>query len=117
MRAGVIARGLAWFGIALGLAELVAPRRLARVCGLQGCERVIRAFGVREIVSGVLVLRSADPQGLLWVRVAGDVLDGMLLGAGMTRPWPQRKRALLATAAVAPVVILDLFYARRPRDI
>lgn len=108
-----IARGLAWFGIGLGLAELFAPRAVARAAGLEGHERLLQAFGLREIASGALILAAEDPEAWLWTRVAGDALDAALLSRGMRADNPGRERALLATAAVAPVVALDMIYARR----
>ena len=111
MGARRVARGLAWFGIGLGVVELLAPRAVARAAGLRGHERLLRAFGAREIASGVVVLAAKDPRAWLWTRVAGDVLDGMLLGAGMRGGRPGR--AVLAALAVAPVVVLDAAYARR----
>ena len=109
-----MARGLAWFGIGLGLAELFAPRTVARVTGLQGCEGLLRVFGAREIASGAFILMAEDPQAWLWTRVAGDLLDGVMLSAGLRTGNPHRQRTLLSTLAVAPVVALDAIYARRP---
>lgn len=105
-----VARGLAWFGIGLGLVELLAPRALARATGLRGHERLLRVFGAREIASGAVVLAARDPKAWLWTRVVGDVLDGALLSASMSAGNPGRKRAMLA---VAPVVALDALYAGR----
>jgi len=51
-RAQAVARSLGWFSIGLGLAELVAPRLVARASGLAGCERLVQLYGVREISSG-----------------------------------------------------------------
>ena len=51
-----MARGLAWFGIGLGLAELLAPRAVARAAGLRGHEGLLQAFGAREIASGAVIL-------------------------------------------------------------
>ncbi len=113
MKSREIARGLAWFGIGLGLAELLAPRAVARSAGLRGHERLLQAFGVREIASGALILAAKDPEAWLWTRVVGDALDGLLLAKGARRHHPDRDRALLATLAVAPVVALDMLYARR----
>ena len=113
MDARGIARGLAWFGIGLGLAELLTPRTVARAAGLRGHERLLRVFGAREIASGALILAAEDPEAWLWTRVAGDALDGALLSAGMRAGNPSRQRAILATLAVAPVVVLDLLCARR----
>ncbi len=115
MKSPDVARGLAWFGIGLGLAELLAPRAVARAAGLQGYERLLQIFGVREIASGVLILAADDPQAWLWTRVAGDMLDGALLAAGTRSSNPERARTILATAAVAPVVALDALHARRRR--
>lgn len=108
-----VARGLAWFGIGLGLAEVIAPRRLARITGLDGHERLIRLFGVREIASGAAMLATDEPERRLGLRVAGDALDGGLLAAGLTPSNPGRGRTLAATLTVAPVVALDFLYWRR----
>ena len=43
----------------------------------------------------------------------GDVLDAVLLSAGMRAGNPGRQRAVLAALAVAPVVVLDALHARR----
>ena len=108
-----VARGLAWFGIGLGLAEVIAPRAMARATGLNGRERLIWAFGVREIASGALILAAKDPEAWLWTRVAGDALDSVVLAQGMQSRYPERRhRALIATLAVLPVVVLDTLYAK-----
>ncbi len=112
MKSSDVARGLAWFGIGLGLAELLAPRALARATGLEGHERLLQVFGIREIASGIVILAARDPEAWLWTRVAGDVLDGVLLSKAMMADNPGRERAMLATLAVAPVVALDMVYAR-----
>ncbi len=109
-----VARGLAWFGIGLGLAELLAPRVVARASGLQGHERLIQAFGLREIASGALILAAEEPQSWLWTRSVGDVLDGAVLASGMRSNNPDRDRTIMAALAVAPVVALDLAYSRMP---
>ena len=70
-------------------------------------------YGLREIASGALILAAEDPKAWLWTRVVGDALDGLLLSEGMMADNLNRKRAILATLAVAPVVVLDTLYARR----
>src|SRR3954453_17949472 len=70
-----LAKGLGWFSIGLGAAELFAPQRITRALGMEGKEALVRAYGAREIASGVLTL-SADKQAGLWSRrLAGDGLD------------------------------------------
>jgi hypothetical protein len=102
------AQGLGIFSIALGLTELLAPRALARMTGMQGRETLLRAYGLREIVTGVGLLASPDPRPWIWGRVAGDALDlsTLALGAG-ERPGttPHRDAALWMTTAVGVVDI------------
>jgi hypothetical protein len=116
-----IAAGLGGFGIGLGLAELLAPRTLARMVGLvkPAPERpaadfvwVLRALGARDIVSGVGILTQPRPAGWLWSRLAGDAIDLSLLAVafGALR---QANRARLAgtMAAALGVGALDLLAA------
>jgi hypothetical protein len=67
--------GLGFFSIAIGVAELVAPRWIARVSGSRVSANMIRAFGMREIATGVGLLMAAKRGPWLWGRVAGDALD------------------------------------------
>lgn len=110
-----VARGLGLVGIGLGIAEMIAPRRVARLSGVDGHESLVRAFGVREIASGMPLLLAREPAPWLWGRVIGDALDAGLLGLGLTRDPARRRRALIATLTVAPVVALDLLYALKGR--
>ena len=108
-----IAKGLGIFGIALGLAELLAPAWLGRFIGAgDQHKRLIQLFGVREIAAGVVVLASPRPTAGLWARVAGDVLDLAALGAAL-RASQQRGRLAGALGAVAGVSALDVFATQR----
>ncbi len=110
-----IAKGLGYFSIALGLAELLAPRRLGRLIGAgEEHRRLIQMFGVREIAAGVAILASPRPHKSLWARVAGDALDVAALLAAM-RQTGQRGRVAGALGAVAGVSALDVFTAERMR--
>jgi hypothetical protein len=106
------ARGLGWFSIALGLAEITAPRKLARTLGMRGYEPIILAFGVREVVKGVGILTSSDPKPWVWGRVAGDGLDILTLLAGLNERNPKRGNVLAALAAVAGVAVADIVCAQ-----
>lgn len=68
------ARILSFVSIGLGAVELIAPGRLARALGMEGREGLLRAYGAREIATGIGV-RSVNPVPAMWARVAGDVLD------------------------------------------
>jgi hypothetical protein len=106
-----LARGLGWFSIGLGLAELLAPRRITRFLGLYGQEAVVRAYGVREIGAGILTLSTEKDIGL-WSRVAGDVLDAMTLLPATRRSNPQRANAGLGLTMVLGVLVLDVLAAQ-----
>ena len=69
-----LGRALGWFSFGLGIAELLAARRITRALGMGGKEALVRAYGAREIGAGVLCL-SIDQQAGLWSRVAGDGVD------------------------------------------
>jgi len=101
--------GLGIFSIGLGLAELFAPRRMARATGLVGRETLLQAYGVREIASGIALLAAEDPAPWLWARVAGDALDVSTLGAVVAGGDSKRaKHAVASILAVAPVAMLDV---------
>lgn len=107
-----LARALGWFSIGLGLAELVAARKLARTFGLQGSEGMVRAFGVREIGAGIATLSTEKSLGLS-SRVVGDVLDLLALGTALDAPQRrQRRNAALAFLSVGAIAALDVMTAR-----
>lgn len=104
-------RGIGLFALGLGVAELVAPGKIAKTFGLEGKEKLIRAYGLREIGSAVGTL-STDPQPALWARAAGDVLDLATVALG-TRNGDERQRrnAWLGVAAAAGFAAMDAFAA------
>jgi hypothetical protein len=110
--AHAVARGLGWFSIGLGLAEFLMPQTMARAVGLEGKERLVRAFGVREIASGVGLLMSRDPEPWVWGRVAGDALDFGALSAGLRGDNPHRMGTAVAMLAVAQVAAVDVACAK-----
>jgi hypothetical protein len=110
-----LARGLGWFSIALGTAELVAPGTLARALGMEEKEGLIRAFGVREIATGFAILSSSDPAPWVWARVGGDALDIAALARGLDADNPKKGNVEIALAAVAGVAALDFLCGRRLR--
>src|SRR5918993_2479955 len=110
--AQAVARGLGWFSIALGMAEVAAPRTLARALGMEGQEQLLRAYGLREIATGAAILASQIPQPWVWGRVAGDALDLATLGAGYRDGNPKANNLAMAMAAVAGVTAADVWCAR-----
>ena len=128
-----VARGLGWLSLGLGLAQIAAPGRVARMIGVDDDEanrNTMVAIGVRELASGVGILVRERPAGPVWTRVGGDVMDLALLGRALRRDDGQRNRLTAATAAVVGLTILDVLAgqslaresatrpaARRPRGI
>ena len=108
-----VARGLGWFSLALGAAEIVAPGQLARALGLDGRERLLQAYGGREIGAGIWAL-SDTPAPAIWSRVAGDLVDLATLAAGARGgDEEQRRRAWIALGVVAGITAVDILTAEQ----
>jgi uncharacterized membrane protein len=106
-----LATGLGWFSVALGLAEILAPRALARLIGVRHHPILFAALGLREITSGIGILSQQRAAGWLWSRVAGDVMDLSLLGTAFATDPADERRVEAAAAAVAGVTVLDAICA------
>jgi len=109
-----VGRALGVASIGIGLTEILAPRKLEQIMGLSDGQNtsVLRLLGVREILQGVDILAHDDPAPGVKARVAGDLLDGVLLGVAATKT--RRPSGLAAIcAAVLPIVLLDMIFAKR----
>ncbi|KAA2238167.1 cyclase dehydrase [Salinarimonas soli] len=107
-----LARGLGWFSIGLGLTELFGARSLTRALGMEGQETLVRAYGVREIATGIGILASEDPTPWIWGRVAGDALDLATLATQLKGGNRERENIGIAIGAVAGVTALDILCAQ-----
>ena len=111
-----VATGLGWFSIGLGLAEVLAPDKVAELIGINDGDRtraVLRSYGLREITAGIGILSQSQSAGWLWARVAGDVLDLASLGKVLASGNADRTRVATATAAVLGVTALDVFCGQK----
>ncbi len=113
--AGKLARGLGWFSIGLGLAELLAPGGVAKISGVSKKNTgLIRLFGLREIASGIgIFAQGRRPAEAVWSRVVGDALDLACLGAAFATPQTKKGRLAFATANVLAVTALDVLCAQQ----
>jgi hypothetical protein len=112
-----LVKGLTGASLGVGVTELLAPGKVAALRGVDDTKRtrrVIQALGARECGHGAALLRGPDK--LVWTRVAGDLLDLTLLGAGVaaTDGRGRRRRGTIAAAALSGVAGIDLtrHYAR-----
>ena len=104
------AKGLGWFSIGLGLAQIGAPRAVARLIGVNDDDETrntMFAIGLREITSGIGILTRPRPAGWVWGRVGGDIMDLALLGKAMNSEDNDKGRVAVATAAVLGVAVVD----------
>ena len=107
-----LARGLGWFSIGLGLAELLAPRAIANISGVSNKHTgLIRLYGLRELGAGITIFAQKKPTEGVWSRVVGDALDLTSLGIAATNPEAKLGRVAFATANVLAVTALDVICA------
>src|SRR5581483_6566973 len=113
-----LAQALGWFSIGLGLGEILAPKQICKIAGLSDGKEdshstLLRAFGGRELASGIGILSKRKPTEWMWSRVAGDIMDLACLTAGFASPKAERGKLSAAIATVAGVTVLDILCAKR----
>lgn len=106
------ALGLGWLSIGLGLAELLAPRQVARLIGADHEDTTTRmtlmAFGARELTCGIGLLSEKRPEVWAWARVVGDVLDVATLGYAWSKNPPESERTWSIAGSLLAIGALDL---------
>ena len=116
-RLGGLTRFLGWSSLGLGVAQLAAPDRVARLAGVDdnaSAPLVIRAVGARELVHAAGLLKSDRHRAWARTRVAGDTMDLAVLALALKgRDGERRRRAKAVTAAVAGITMLDVYAAIR----
>ena len=106
----ITARGLGWFSIGLGAAEVLMPRVLGRALGMPYSSALLFLYGLREIATGAGILTAKNRTPWLWGRVAGDAIDLVTLAA-----YSGARNKLgrgIGIAAVAGVTALDFTMAK-----
>lgn len=103
-----LAKGLGWFSVGLGLAELCAPRPLARWLGMRDGEALLRSYGLRELTAGIGLLTARDPRPWIIARTGGDALDLATLALTFRRDNDKNLNVGLALAAVLGVTMADV---------
>jgi uncharacterized membrane protein len=109
-----LARGLGWFSIGLGLAEIFLPKTLQGQLGIKGHTGLVQAMGARELTSGLGILSNRNQPVWLWSRVVGDIVDLALLGSAYNKSRRNaRNRIMLAAGSVLAVTALDVLCSSR----
>jgi uncharacterized membrane protein len=106
-----LARGLGFFSLGLGLAQVLAPDRFAEFVGVRpNSQRLTatRAVGARELGAACGLLASPKPVIWPWLRVAGDVMDIGLVGRAFTMRDTRRERAAMAILALVGITAVDV---------
>jgi hypothetical protein len=114
--AELLGPGLGIFSLALGVAEVLGAKPLARAIGVDpdgSGPVVMRVFGFREIAAGIAVLMQSNRPLPLWVRVAGDAMDLGALALAARGKRSSGKRLAFAVAAVLGVTALDVIAGLR----
>ena len=109
-----LARGLGWFSVCLGLAEVISGRELDRYLGTGRREGILRLFGLRELGAGAVILAQREPNAAsVWSRVGGDVMDLIFLGTALEeqRNKTRLERLTIATATVGAITAFDIYCA------
>jgi hypothetical protein len=107
-----LARFLGWFSVALGAAQLAAPKAMCKLVGAAtegAAPTVMRLMGLREAAQGLAILSRPRPTMWLWSRVGGDALDLSLLGITARKG---NKRTLFAIVNTLPIALADLFESK-----
>ncbi len=111
-----LGRALGLFSVGLGVSQILAPRGVARAIGLEDDDRnrrLMTAFGIREVITGIGLLRRPDSAAMAWGRVAGDAMDLAVLGRALTSRRNDHNRVAAAAAAVVGVTVLDIVAGKK----
>ncbi len=106
-----LAFGLGLFSIAIGVAELIAAKRIAGALDAEDHQGVVRGFGAREVLAGINLIAAPAASANMWNRVAGDAMDlGALVLAAKRSP---SNKAIWGTIAItAGIMTIDILTAR-----
>ena len=111
-----LARGLGWATVAIAATELFATERVEQLLGIDHHHTLLHTFGVRELAAGLMLLSQDKPTPTLkagiWVRVGGDLIDGVALAAA-ARKTRNPVGFAVASTLVAGIVALDVWAAVR----
>ncbi|MBC8089000.1 MAG: SRPBCC family protein [Phycisphaerae bacterium] len=119
-RSSIVGTALGAFSIGLGIAQIVAPRKFARMVGIKPnafSSTAIRLCGMREIGAGIGMVFQPQRPEWAWARVAGDLVDVAALTRSSRNTRNNKGRLVVAAASALAITGLDIARASqlRPR--
>ena len=99
MSSKMMARGVGWLSIGVGLVALVAPPRIGGLVGYVEKPALLRLVGVRDLCIGAGLLGPGTGRHWHWARAASDGLDATIIAVNLVGGGTSRGRAMVGIAA------------------
>jgi hypothetical protein len=113
MSSHMMARGVGWLSIGVGLVALVVPPRIGGLVGYVETPALLRLVGVRDLYIGAGLLWPGHGRRWLWARAASDVLDATIIAANLLRGSTSRGRAMVGMTVSLSASLFALLLARQ----
>lgn len=100
---------LGWLSLGVGALELLAPAWVSRRAGFARTNnRAVQLSGLRQVATGVAILRNPTSPNPIWARVAGDAITLSILANGFSER--DADKAMLSTSSllVAGLTAVDI---------
>ena len=110
-----LSRAVGWAGLGIGVAEVLAPRVVGAVAGLERgttTSLAVRAKGLSDVLLGLGILLRPRRPGPMWARVATDVIGLGLLAWSVRGRHTAQARGIASLVASAGALAVDAFAAR-----
>lgn len=114
--AEALVRGIAWLSIAIGAAELLAPRRTRRAVSVGIAGWWMRLRGLRTVIGGVALLVVDDKTRWLHRRSVANALDVVTLLNHHGGRAGARARNATAIAAIGGLTAVEMTAAELVKD-
>lgn len=108
-----MADGAGWASLAAGLALTIAPSRCGWFGGLCLDRRVVRVYGVGDLVVGRGLLLGRNRAGWMMVRAGWNLVLAGLAGSALATGTARRGRAATLLGAMVVLAAADAGMARR----
>jgi len=105
-----VAQALGWLSVGLGLTQIIAPRLVERMIGVnRGSGLLMRLVGLRELANGLGLLGNRRAAAWTGARSLGDAIDLGLLAAAALVPGNDRGKLAKTALVVLGAGALDVW--------